>query len=311
MENFDAIIIGGGSAGLAASIALGRSRRSTLVIDANEPRNARAAHAHNVLGQEGISPLQLLDQGRNEAVHYGAQIITDQAVRVEGSSLNGFTVHTETAAYKASRIVLATGLTDQLEEIPGLREAWGISAIHCAYCHGWEVRDQSVAVLGLGPMSSHQALLFAQLSDRVTFVNHHPEHLSAENREILNKSGVVIVEGQVQQLRVDEHGQLDGMILANGDLLDAQAAVVSSRMIANSELYLQLGGTFKDHPMGTFIPVNEMGATDVPGVYATGNAANLGAMVMAAAASGTVAGAALNGDLALERLDSHSSATTA
>lgn len=304
MENFDAIIIGGGSAGLAAAIALGRSRRSTLVIDANQPRNASAAHAHNVLGQEGISPLHLLERGRSEATQYGARIVNDQAVRVEGSIEAGFTVHTEAASYTASRIVLASGLTDHFEEIPGLRETWGISAVHCAYCHGWEVRDQVIAVLGLGPMSTHQALLFAQLSDHVTYINHNSENLTDENRQTLAKLGVPIVESKALRVRADERGQIEGIDLANGDLLEVQAAVVASKMHANAELYVQLGGTTQDHPLGTFIQVNEMGATDIPGVYAIGNVANLGAMVMAAAASGTIAGAAINADLAAERINS-------
>ncbi|GGL89093.1 NAD(P)/FAD-dependent oxidoreductase [Glutamicibacter protophormiae] len=304
MEHYDAIIIGGGSAGLAAAVALGRSRRSVLVIDTNKPRNARASHAHNVLGQEGISPQHLLELGRSEAEHYGARIVTEEAEHLTGSIEDGFTVKTDTSEYSSSRIVLATGLTDDLAGIPGLREAWGVSAIHCAYCHGWEVRDQAVAVLGVGPMSIHQALLFAQLSSRVVFINHQPNVLSEENRATLDKLGVPIVESRIARLRVNGDGQLEGVELSNGDLVDAQAAVVASRMNANAGLYQQLGGQLQEHPLGTFIQVSEMGLTGIPGVYAAGNAANLGAMVMAAAASGTVAGAALNADLAISSLNS-------
>ena len=304
MEHYDAIIIGGGGAGLAAAVALGRSRRTVLVIDTNQPRNARASHAHNVLGQEGISPQHLLELGRSEAEHYGARIVHEEAERLTGSVEDGFTVKTGASEYSASRIVLATGLTDDLAEIPGLREAWGVSAIHCAYCHGWEVRDQAVAVLGVGPMSIHQALLFAQLSSRVVFINHQPNVLSEENRATLDKLGVPILESRIVKLRVNGDGQLEGVELSNGDLVDAQAAVVASRMNANAGLYQQLGGQLQEHPLGTFIQVSEMGLTGIPGVYAAGNAANLGAMVMAAAASGTVAGAALNADLAISSLNS-------
>lgn len=307
MEHYDAIIIGGGGAGLAAAVALGRSRRTVLVIDTNQPRNARASHAHNVLGQEGISPQHLLELGRSEAEHYGARIVHEEAERLTGSVEDGFTVKTGASEYSASRIVLATGLTDNLAEIPGLREAWGISAIHCAYCHGWEVRDQAVAVLGVGPMSTHQALLFAQLSSHVVFINHQPDVLSEENRATLEKLGVPILERRIAKLRVDGDGQLEGVELSNGDLVKAQAAVVASRMNANADLYQQLGGRLQEHPLGTFIQVSEMGLTGIPGVYAAGNAVNLGAMVMAAAASGTIAGAALNADLAMASISSEPS----
>lgn len=311
MENFDAIIIGGGSAGLAAAVALGRSRRSVLVIDTNRPRNVRASHAHNILGQEGINPQHLLERGRNEAEHYGARIIVEQAEKLSGSVKDGFTVETGNSKYSASRIVLATGLVDNLAEIPGLADAWGISAIHCAYCHGWEVRDQAIAILGIGPMSTHQALLFAQLSGRVIFINHQPGSLAAENRATLEKLEVPIVESRVANLRVDGDGQLEGIELSNGEQLEAQAVVVASRMNANAGLYQQLGGTLQEHPLGTFIQVSDMGATGIPGVYAAGNVANLGAMVMAAAASGTVAGAALNAELALANISSQSHTTHA
>ena len=157
MEHFEVIIVGGGSAGLAASIALARSRRNVLVIDEGHPRNAPAQHAHNVLGQEGTSPLQLLERGRAEAENYGVKIIVGAVDSLSGSLEQGFTVNVDQRAFTADRIVLATGLKDELPKIPGLQEAWGTSAIHCAYCHGWEVRDQEILVIGCGPMSAHQA----------------------------------------------------------------------------------------------------------------------------------------------------------
>lgn len=297
MEHFETIVIGGGSAGLAAAIALGRSRRTVLIIDEGKPRNAAAQHAHNILGNEGINPLDLLSRGRQEAISYGARIIEGAVDNLTGSLDTGFTASTSGKSYSAERIVLATGLVDDLPAIPGLTRAWGDTAIHCAYCHGWEVRDQEILVLGIGPMSTHQAMMFSQLSPKITFVNHTPGALNDENRATLAALGIPVVEQSVQAIDFDAGGNLDSVKLADGRKISAQALVVASQMNAQASLYLALGGQLAEHPLGTFIHVNEMGATALPGVYAAGNVSNLGAMVMAAAAAGTVAGAAINADL--------------
>ncbi|MFJ2315912.1 NAD(P)/FAD-dependent oxidoreductase [Glutamicibacter sp. NPDC087661] len=297
MEHFEAIIIGGGSAGLAAAVTLGRSRRTVLVIDEGNPRNAAAQHAHNVLGNEGINPLDLLARGRQEAIGYGARIIEGGVENLTGSLDTGFSVSAAGNTFSAERIVLATGLIDDLPSIPGLAQAWGDTAIHCAYCHGWEVRDQEILVLGIGPMSTHQAMMFSQLSSKITFVNHTPDALNNENRATLAALGIPVVEQPVKAIDFDTQGTLDSVTLADGQKISAQALVVASRMNAQASLYLKLGGQLAEHPLGTFIQVNEMGATALPGVYAAGNASNLGAMVMAAAAAGTIAGAAINADL--------------
>lgn len=302
MEHYEAIVIGGGSAGLAAAIALGRSRRTVLVIDEGKPRNAAAQHAHNILGNEGINPLDFLSRGRHEAMNYGVQIIQGAVDGLSGSMKTGFRVTMSGQAFSGDRIVLATGLVDDLPAIPGLARAWGDTAVHCAYCHGWEVRDQEILVLGIGPMSTHQAMMFSQLSPNVTFINHTPAALNDENRATLAALEIPVIEQAVQAIDFDAQGNLDSVTLADGRKVNAQALVVASQMNAQASLYLSLGGQLAENPLGTFIQVNEMGATALPGVYAAGNASNLGAMVMAAAASGTVAGAAINADLLGSRL---------
>lgn len=300
MDNFDVVIIGGGSAGLAASIALGRSRRKVLVVDEGKPRNAVSAHAHNVLGHEGISPQDLLALGRAEAVSYDVEFVSAHIESVQGSLEEGFKISTHSSQWTARRIVLATGARDILPEIPGLQQAWGVSALHCPYCHGWEVRDQQIAILGVSEMSTHQALLFSQLSDKVTFVNHSPEKLSAENRDLLTALEVEVIESSVTGLAVDDSGQVSSLSLENGTTLEVQAVVVAGQVAANASIYLELGGELDENPMGSFISVEQMGATKIPGVYAAGNIANVGAMIGASAAAGTLAGAFINAELAME-----------
>lgn len=297
MENFDVIIVGAGVAGISAATALARSKRSVLVIDAGSPRNAPSASAHNVLGMEGLSPWEILQQAREQAANYGVQFSSAQVQELNGSLESGFNVHCTDSTYTAARIVLATGLKDILPEIPGLREAWGKSVLHCPYCHGWEVRDQRIAILGIGAMSTHQAQLFAQLSDRVSYINHAPEMLTADHRKILAALDIPVLEARVTSLDVESSGQLKRLNLSTGQTLSMDAVVVMSRMEANAGLYEALGGVLSEHPMGTHIAVNQMGATEIPGVYAAGNVAELGAMVLAAAASGVSAGAGINYDL--------------
>ncbi len=302
MEHFEAMVIGGGSAGLAAAVALSRSRRTVLVIDEGNPRNAKALHAHNVLGQEGTNPLDLLERGRQEARHYGARIIAGKVDVLSGSLDAGFTVTIAERSYTAERIVLATGLIDNLPPIPGLAQAWGESAIHCAYCHGWEVRDQELLVLGIGAMSSHQAMMFSQLSSKITFINHDSSALTQENRATLEALGIPVLEQSVKAVEFNDQGTLTSVLLTDNQRLNAQTLVVATQMQAQAALYESLGGSLTENPLGTFISVNEMGATDVAGIYAAGNVCNLGAMVMAAAASGTIAGAAINADLISSQL---------
>src|SRR5687767_7374375 len=175
-QQYDVVIIGGGAAGLSGAVALARSRRSVLVVDAGDPRNAPAGHVHNYLGREGTPPGELLAAGRAELAGYGGQFVSDTVVgagRVDGgfrvSLAGGRTVG-------ARRLLVGTGLVDELPDVPGLAERWGRDVLHCPYCHGYEVRDRAIGILATGPSAMHQALLFRQLSDDVTvFLHTAPE----------------------------------------------------------------------------------------------------------------------------------------
>ncbi|MCW4464716.1 NAD(P)/FAD-dependent oxidoreductase [Glutamicibacter sp. MNS18] len=302
MEDFDVIIIGAGAAGISAATALARSKRSVLVIDAGSPRNAASTSAHNLLGRDGISPHEILAEARQQAVEYGVLFRNEWVELLEGSLESRFTVRTSDYSYTARRIMLATGLRDVLPQIPGVQDGWGKTVLHCPYCHGWEVRDQRIAILGIGLMSPHQAQMFSQLSDRVTYINHAPDMLGEEERNNLAALSIPVIDTRVDALEFDPSGGLHSLRLANGQQLEVDAAVVMSRMEANARLYESMGGVLTDHPLGRHIATNQMGATDIPGVFAAGNVADLGAMVLAAAASGVTTGAGINYDLINERI---------
>ena len=178
---YDVVVVGGGAAGLSAALVLGRARRRVAVVDAGAPRNAPAAHMHGFLSRDGMPPADLLAAGRAEVTGYGVELIEDQVVEIEA----GFVVRLASGnVLKGRRVVIATGVHDELPEIPGVRERWGRDLLHCPYCHGWEVRDQPIGVLGTLPGSVQHALLVGQWSDDVVFFVHTYDLSSAERVQL-------------------------------------------------------------------------------------------------------------------------------
>lgn len=302
----DVAIIGGGAAGLAAGLQLARSRRSVLVIDAGAPRNAPAAHMHGYLGHDGRPPGEFLAVGREEVRRYGGGVLDGTVASVHGHGGTQFRLVLEDGTTVASRrIVLATGLVDELPDIPGVRERWGRGVLHCPYCHGWEVRDQEIVVIGTSAMATHQALLFRQLSDRVTIVVHGGDGPTAHDQPRLAALGIEVIEARVSEVATDGDDEVVGVRLNDGRLLPADAVVVAPRFVGRTELLDELGLSPVEAPMGTgeMVAVDERGATDAPGVYAAGNVADVSAQVLQAAAQGSRVGAMVNADLVHEDAD--------
>jgi len=171
-ERYDVVVVGGGAAGLSGALALVRSRRRVLVIDAGSPRNAPAGHVHNFLTRDGTPPGDLLALGRAEVAGYGGEFV-DGAVAAASRDDDGFVVTlADGREVRARRLLVTSGLVDELPDVPGLAERWGRDVLHCPYCHGWEVRDQPIGVLATGALAVHQALMFRQLSADVTLLLH-------------------------------------------------------------------------------------------------------------------------------------------
>ncbi|WP_240687187.1 NAD(P)/FAD-dependent oxidoreductase [Amycolatopsis suaedae] len=196
------------------------------------------------------------------------------------------------------RLLAATGLADELPDIPGLWQRWGRDVLHCPYCHGWEVRDQAIGVLATGPMSVHQALLFRQLSDDVTFFARGTAP-AGEQAEQLDARGIRVVDGEVAAVEITED-RLAGVRLADGTVVEREVVAVSPRMVARAGFLAGLGLYPTAHPMGEYIAVDAAGRTEVPGVWAAGNVTDLAAQVGAAAAAGSAAATQINADLAAE-----------
>ncbi|MEU7333358.1 NAD(P)/FAD-dependent oxidoreductase [Streptomyces parvus] len=304
-QRYDVVIVGGGAAGLSGALALGRARRSVLVIDAGEPRNAPASHVHNYLGRESTPPGELLAIGRGEAAGYGAEIVEGRVASAEKLPDQGFRVVTEDGrSVEARRLLVTTGLVDELPPVPGLAERWGREVLHCPYCHGHEVSDRPIGVLATGPLAVHQALMWRQWSDDVTLFLHTGPEPTEEEYEQLAARGVAVVDGEVAGLEVADD-RFTGVTLASGRVVPREALVVQARFTARSAVLESLG--LKPVPqemggavIGSYIPTDPTGATEVPGVWAAGNVTRLTEQVIGAAAAGLMAAGAVNGDLIAE-----------
>ena len=295
---YDVVIVGGGAAGLSAATTLGRALRSVLVIDSGTPRNAPSAGVHGYLSRDGMNPRELLTAGRSEVLSYGGTVIDGEAVSARRTHDGFDVVLGDARRFSGRRLLVTTGLTDGLPPIDGLREQWGKGVVHCPYCHGWEIRGQRIGVLGTGPLSVHQALLFRQWSPDVTlFLNDTVEPTDEEWDKLAARS-ITVVDGAVASVDAVD-GVLTGLTLGQGSSFDLQALAVGTRMEARSALLESLGLRTQLHPSGAgrFVETDAMGATGVPGVYAAGNVSNLMAQVITAAAEGVMAGAGINADL--------------
>ncbi|GAA3141614.1 hypothetical protein GCM10010486_04540 [Nonomuraea roseoviolacea subsp. carminata] len=383
-EVYDVVVVGGGPAGLSGALALARARRSVLVVDAGEPRNAPARHMHNYLGRDATPPRDLLADGRDEVTRYGGEVVTGRVAHVArhdavsaappsvgsppmgspsvgspsvgspsvgspddagsrdtgikeaaphtaaphetaphaaaphetephtaaaheaGSRDGGFVVTLDGGRrVRARRLLVATGLTDELPDVPGLAERWGRDVLSCPYCHGWEVRDRRIGVLAGGPVATHLAHLWRQWSPHVLLLplGEAPAP-GSEEAEALAARGVVVVEEPVAAVEVSDD-RLTGVRLVTGEVVELDVVVVGARLTARAEVLEPLGLKPVEIEMGgqvvgDRIPADHTGATAEPGVWVAGNVADAGAQVLTSAAAGLSAAAAINADLVAE-----------
>jgi thioredoxin reductase len=297
MSEYDVVVVGGGAAGLSAALVLGRARRRVAVIDAGAPRNAPAAHMHGFLSRDGMPPLDLLAVGRKEVIGYGGCQIDDTVTTVEpateSGSEPGFRVILENGSpLTARQVLVTTGLRDELPDIPGVAERFGRDVLHCPYCHGYEVRDQPLGVVGGAADSVHHALLIRQWSPDLIYFPHTCP-LAVDERERLTARGIRVAEGTVTRIVVTGD-QVSGVELEDRSVVARAAVFVRPRFVPNDGLLRGLGCAVDENGLAVLDPA---GRTSVPGVWAAGNAADPRAQVISAAAGGSAAAMAINADL--------------
>jgi len=292
----DVVIVGGGAAGLSAALVLGRARRRVVVVDAGSPRNAPASHMQGYLSRDGMPPSELLAVGRQEVAGYGVEVMQGRVEAVEP----GFVVRLEDGRkLTARRLLIATGVGDEIPDVPGVRERWGRDLLHCPYCHGWEVRDRPLGLLASLPGSVQHALLVRQWSDDVIFFAHTYE-LTADERRRLAARDISVEEGLVTRLVVEDD-QLVGVQLDDARFVARDAVFVRPGNAAHDDGLLHgLGCEMNDTG---FVRVDATGRTSVPGVWAAGNVVDPRAQVITSAGAGSAAAIAINADLVDEDVE--------
>jgi thioredoxin reductase len=288
-SNYDAIVVGGGYAGLAAALWLGRYRRRTLVLDTGLGRNRSARASHGYLGSDGANPAELRASARRDVERYDTVRFERAAVTSVGREGDGFTVATPTGAYRGRRLLLACGVKDAVPDIPGFEELYGTHIFHCSCCDGYESSDQDVLAIGWGEHAAGFALDLLDWGARVTLVTNGQEFEGDRSCiTALDKHNVEIVEERVTGFNVDG-GRMTGATVESGRLIPATRAFFSIKHVPSTELAQEIGCRIDD--MG-YVEVGPHGETSVPDVYAAGDLTPGEQLVQTAAAEGAVAGIA-------------------
>ncbi|RZJ29763.1 MAG: NAD(P)/FAD-dependent oxidoreductase [Flavobacterium sp.] len=294
MQTFDVIIVGGSVAGLSAALALGRSLRNVLVIDAGQPCNRQSPHSHNFLTQDGTSPADLIAIGKKQFEQYqSVSFVEEKVIRAEKRGAI-FEVETESGKrFESTTILLATGLSDISPEIEGFSDCWGISILHCPYCHGYEVRDQQTAILANGEAAYHTGMLIHNWTKNLTILTNGVSELRHIEHERLTNLGVEVIETEIKSIQ-HSNGSLEKILFVDGSEFSAKALYASIPFTQQSPLAEMLGCkmTQKGH-----IEVDNLNRTTVEGVYAAGDNTAEHRAISVAAAAGTIAGFCINGDL--------------
>jgi thioredoxin reductase len=293
-DTFDAIVAGGGPAGLSAALALGRARRRILLASCGPPRNAPASAAHNVFTRDGTSPAELIRIGREQLRRYDVVFRDECATDVERLE-SGFLLRFESGDVRTRGIVLATGVRDVLPDIPGFQELWGTGVLHCPYCHGWEVATLALAIYARGEDALHLSTLVRGWSSDVILFSDGDAGLSESDLEAIRASGIVVRQEPV--LRLNGSGALQSVVLRSGEVIPRNALFIKPKQELRSDLPLKLGCAITAQGR---VEADALGRTSVPRVFVAGDIAPGHQSVPTAAATGAMAGAGLNMDLLSE-----------
>lgn len=288
LMDFDIIIVGGSFAGQAAALQLGRARRRVLLIDAGQPRNRFAQSSHGFLGQDGRAPAAIMTEARRQLTSYHTVELLEARATEARLISGGFQLSLSSDRDITGRqLILATGARDILPALPGIEERWGISVLHCPYCHGYELNQQPLGVLASSELAVHQAMLVPDWGPTTLFTQGAFEP-NADQKAALAARGVTIETRPVREL-IGSSPHLEAVRLADGRTVSVSGLFIAPQTAPASDLAEQLGCRFDDGPTGPFIAVNEGQETSIPGLFAAGDAASPMANATLAAASGVLA----------------------
>lgn len=297
-KNFEVIIIGGSYAGLSAAMSLGRSLRRVLIIDGGAPCNQQTPHSHNFITQDGEKPAVIAGKAKAQVLNYHTvKFLNDLAVSGRKKE-DGFVITTQTGQeFTAKKLIFATGIKDSMPDIKGFAACWGISVIHCPYCHGYEFRDQKTGIMANGSKALHIASLVNNLTGNITLLTTGKPDFDAEQMTKLNRHNMKITETELAEIE-HEKGFLKNIIFKDGSKLVLSALYAALPFTQHSDIPAFLGCELTEQG---YIKVNNFQSTTIEGIYACGDNAAMMRSVANAVSSGTLTGAMVNKELTEEQ----------
>ncbi|WP_288880367.1 NAD(P)/FAD-dependent oxidoreductase [Pedobacter panaciterrae] len=293
-KRFDVIIIGGSYAGLSAAMALGRSLKKVLIIDSGKPCNKQTPHSHNFITQDGLPPKQIAAAAKDQVLKYSTVTIHEDFAIGAAKAEDDFIISTQSGeSFAASKLLFATGISDQMLDIKGFAECWGISVLHCPYCHGYEVKHQPMGVIANGDLGFEFSRLIYNWSKNLVLLTNGQSTLSLEQTERIKHHGIEIIEKEIVEIEHNQ-GYITNVVFKDGSKQKLSAVFAKVGFNQHSTLPEQLGCNINEQG---FISVDDFQRTTISGIYAAGDNTTMFRAVSAATAAGTKAGAMINKEL--------------
>ena len=296
-KSYEVIIVGGSYAGLSAAMALGRSLRSVLIIDANNPCNRQTPHSHNFITQDGEAPHKIAQKAKEQVLKYDTVEFLDDTAISGKNNEKGFTIRTIAGKeFEGRKLIFATGIKDIMPNIEGFSKCWGVSAIHCPYCHGYEFRNEKTAIMANGEHAFHIASLVNNLTNELSIYTQGKPEFTDDQLKKLSNNNIAIVTDTIKTFEHSK-GAIKRVLFENGTSQTVKAIYAALPFEHHTQLPEMLGCTFDE---GGFIKTDLFQKTEIPGIYACGDNSQKMRSVANAAASGTVSGAMVNYELTQE-----------
>ncbi len=296
-KDFDAIIVGGSYAGLSAAMALGRALRHVLIIDSGLPCNRQTPHSHNFITQDGEKPNVIAEKARAQVLNYSTVQFLNGLATSGKKTENGFTITTQSGeTVKAKKLIFATGVKDMMPDIKGFAACWGISVIHCPYCHGYEVRNEKTGILASGDFAFHYAQLIRNWTKNLTVFTNGKSTLTQEQTDKITKHAIPIIEKEIAYLK-QKDGHVEQIVFKDSSTVELKAIYSRPAFEQHCKIPEMLGCELTEQG---FIQVDGLQQTSAANIFACGDNASMMRSVANAVSTGNIAGAMLNNSLTEE-----------
>jgi thioredoxin reductase len=295
--SYDCVIIGGGPAGMSAALVLGRARKNVVVIDEGRPRNAVTQEAHGFLTRDRIRPSEFKQIAKEQISHYpSVSFVEDAAVSISGTNGDFLITTAQGESYRSKKLLFAIGMKDLPLDINGLTEVYGRSAFVCPYCDGWELRDQRLVLIVKGEDALHLAKVVSGWSNHLTICTHGPDEMTEAAREELLRHNISVFDSPIQSIQSNE-GMVRQVVLIDGTQIECTGIFFRPKLIIGSELPQAVGCQMTE---AGAVVIDNMGKTNVSGVFSAGDSASQLYQAIAAASMGSLAAAGINNELNAE-----------